>query len=168
MGWLDWPVVARTRRHHGIEHATIHILSEQDPSLALYGRSGPRGFLIHGEVATEAVRGAVVSAIERLQQGEWSLAVHPNCGTNLVTGGILAGLAAMASTSGRGRSLWDRLPSAIVGATLALYLARPLGFLVQERITTSHDVDGVRIGRILRRGQGRLTVHRVELTRGTK
>ena len=165
MGWLDWPVVARTRRHHGIEHATIHILSDRDPSLALYGRSDPRGFLVYGEVATETFRAAVESALQRLQQGERSLAVHPNCGTNLATDGILAGLAAVASSAGRGRSLWERLPAAIIGATFALYFARPLGLLVQERITTSSDVAGVQIGRIIRHQQGRITVHRVEMVR---
>ena len=97
------------------------------------------------------------------------MAVHPNCGTNFVTSGMLAGLAAWAvtvlSTQGeRKRSAWEALPTAFTAATLALFVAQPLGHTLQEFVTTSAQVQGVRLGQVTRRADlGGVPVHLVEL-----
>ncbi|MBK9096141.1 MAG: hypothetical protein IPM84_25965 [Anaerolineae bacterium] len=85
---------------------------------------------------------AAKEALRRLQAGDAHMAVHPNCGTNFVTSGMLAGLAAWAvtvlSTQGeRKRSAWEALPTAFTAATLALFVAQPLGHTLQEFVTTS-------------------------------
>ena len=36
MGLLGIPFVARTRRHHALEHATIHILNQRHPHTAAH------------------------------------------------------------------------------------------------------------------------------------
>src|SRR5512143_1398941 len=91
---LELPGVDRTRRNHGLEHATITVLSQRIRGISLVGRSTPNGFHLYGEVSTEQVRDAVEEALRRMKAGEVGLAVHPNCGTNFVTAGIAAGLAA--------------------------------------------------------------------------
>jgi hypothetical protein len=76
--------------------------------------------------------------------------------------GFLAGLATFLAG---GKSRW-RLSSFarfFLAATVAVIIAQPLGLLVQERITTSTQVAGLRIVGVTRQGMGRLTIHRVSL-----
>src|SRR5690242_3307399 len=91
---LNFGPIDRTRRNHGLEHATITILSQRQRGVSLVGRSTPNGFHLYGNVSTEALRDSVDEALRRMKAGEVGLAVHPNCGTNFVTAGIAAGLAA--------------------------------------------------------------------------
>ena len=90
--------INRIRRNHGLEHATIHILSEGHKRFSAQGNSDHRGFHlnIYGDVTEEEVAAAVAEAHRRLRAGERHLAVHPNCGTVLVTTAMLATLAAQA------------------------------------------------------------------------
>jgi hypothetical protein len=160
--------VSRIRRNHGLEHATIHILAKKGARSSLAGYSDSGGFWILGEVSTEDVRSAAEEALRRLRGGERELAIHPNCGTNFVTTGSLAGMAAAAAmlTAGRGwREKAGRVPLAMTAATLALIVAQPLGFYIQEHITTSGDPEGLEIVRISPSRRGRLQAHRV-VTRG--
>src|SRR5512134_2196327 len=106
---INYPAVSRVRRNHGLEHATLHILSQRLPPRPLAGHSDTRGFWILGDVSTEEVQTAVEEAVRRLQAGEHNLAVHPNCGTNFVTSGVLASLAAFVAMFGAGRSFRSRL-----------------------------------------------------------
>src|SRR5690606_7261842 len=85
---------ALVRRNHALEHATLAILSEKNPRLRMAGYSDPKGFWLAGEIETEKVEEAVQEALQRMRGGEATLAVHPHCGTNLVTTGFLAGALA--------------------------------------------------------------------------
>ena len=91
-------IVNRIRRNHGLEHATIHVLSEGHKRFSAQGNSDHRGFHlnIYGDVTEEEVAAAVTEAHRRLRAGERHLAVHPNCGTVLVTTALLATVAAEA------------------------------------------------------------------------
>ena len=75
--------IARIRRNHGLEHATIHVLSEGHKRFSAQGNSDHRGFHlnIYGDVTGEEVAAAVAEAHRRPRAGERHLAVHPNCGT---------------------------------------------------------------------------------------
>jgi hypothetical protein len=138
---LDSPVILATRRNHGLEHATIHILSGQFPGKALAGHSNPRGFFILGDVPTTSVREAATEALARMRNGESNLAVHPGCGTNYVVAGALAGTLAWLGMSGAktGRQRRERLPLVILLSTLGFMASQPLGPVIQQRITTSGD-----------------------------
>jgi hypothetical protein len=163
MSVLDWPLVARTRRNHGLEHATVHILNERYPSLSIIGRSTPNCFYIYGELTAAQIHSAASEALARLRGGESNLTIHPSCGTNFVASGTLAGAAAFVAMSvGRRRSRWELLPTAIVAATLALILAQPVGPLLQARITTSADMSTLDIVGVWRTNIGGLPVHRVD------
>ena len=163
--------INRIRRNHGLEHATIHVLSEGHKRFSAQGNSDHRGFHlnIYGDVTEEEVAAAVTEAHRRLRAGERHLAVHPNCGTVLVTTAVLATLAAQAvltveqwraekapapregdsvpsplgGGSGRGSSLLNfanALPSAILAVVVALIVGRPLGLTLQERYTVDGDI----------------------------
>ncbi|MBC8448020.1 MAG: hypothetical protein H8D78_09735 [Chloroflexi bacterium] len=158
-------LIERVPQNHAVEHATMHLLSQRYPSLRLAGRTTASGFLLYGQVATEAIAETVMEALDRLRGGEDELAVHPNCGTNIVVGGMLAGLAAWLATSGRRRSLWEQVPTALLAATAALLIAQPLGLLVQERVTTSPAVGDLRLRQVISGQWGKTMAHRVELAR---
>jgi hypothetical protein len=165
---LDSPVISRVRRNHGLEHATLHILSERNPRLSVAGHSNTRGFWILGEVTNEELQSAVQEALLRLQNGEQKLAVHPNCGTNIVTAGVFAGAAgalAMFRSGSRLRDKLGRIPMAATLATLALIIAQPLGLLLQERVTTSGIPGSLEVVEIIQTKKGRMTAHRV-VTKG--
>lgn len=160
--------VSRIRRNHALEHATLHILSQRYPKLSLAGHSNTSGFWLLGDVPTEDVESAVSEALSRMQAGEHRLAIHPNCGTNFVTSGVMAGVAGAVAMFGAGRSWRDkmeRLPLAASLATLALILAHPLGLKFQERVTTDGVPGTLEVVEITRNRRGRLNAHRV-ITRG--
>lgn len=169
MGLLDIGPFHTTRRNHGLEHATIHVLTEKFPQLALAGRADAGGFFILGDIATEEIAPAVEQALERVRGGEHGLVVHPRCGTNLVVAGMLAGLSSFAVAGGRrDENMWEKLPRMILATTTAIILAQPLGPLVQEKWTTSHNFAGAWLKGIKRRQSGNMTIHRVEISDGPK
>jgi hypothetical protein len=157
--------ISRIRRNHGLEHATIHILSSRHPKTLLIGRSDPSGFYLYGDVATEAIEAASREALARLYRGERQLAVHPNCGTSLLTAGTLACTAAVVSVSAGRSDRWQdraaRFPMAVALTVLALIIAQPLGLSLQRRVTTEADPQGLVILDVRRLSRGRIPVHRV-------
>lgn len=167
-GLLEAPVLSRIRRNHALEHATLHVLSSRLPHTALMGHSDMGGFWIIGEVSPEDLHAAVQEALTRLRAGEADLAVHPNCGTNYVTAGVLAGLSGAAAMLTAGRRWQDklsRLPLAASLATLALIAAQPLALSIQRHITTSGQPGSLEVVAITNKTQGRMTLNRIE-TRG--
>lgn len=164
MNLLEQPAISRVRRNHGLEHATIHILSKRFSKRPIAGHSDTGGFWLLGEFETEAVADAVTEALDRMRSGEHGLAVHPNCGTNFVTYGLAAGFASFLALFGVGsrfRDKLERLPLMALFATVALIYAQPLGFRIQERITTSGEPGNMRIVEVLKNNRGRMTAHRV-------
>lgn len=160
------PAFSRIRRNHALEHATIHLLAARFPRRPLVGRSDTLGFTLYGEVTTQAVEQATLEALDRLRRGESGLALHPNCGTNLLTAGILAGgaafLALLASRPDeRLRDRLLRLPTAILAATLALIAAQPVGMILQQRVTTYADPGPLRVVAVQQLRRTPFCVHRI-------
>lgn len=156
--------ISRIRRNHGVEHATLHILAQRYPYTPIAGHSDHQGFWIVGNLPLEAVTQAAREALLRLKAGQRHLAIHPNCGTNFVASGIFAGLAAWLALAGSGSSFRqraERLPMAAALATMALILFRPLGSLLQERLTTSGDPGDMEIAIVCTARRGRMTAYRV-------
>lgn len=161
---INSPPLSKLRRNHALEHATLNMLARNKRYLFLAGYSDVRGFWIIGNVDADDLQQAIEEALKRLRNGEHALAISQNCGTNYAVSGIFAGVAAWLATlsnSNNWRRKLDRLPMVIVLATLALMIARPLGPLLQENVTTlskpgSLHVTGVNIYN--RKG---VSVHRV-------
>ncbi len=165
---LDSGLAGRLRRNHGVEHATLHVLGGRYPGRPMAGYSDPGGFWIVGDLEIEDIASAVKEALSRLGNGEEILAVHPNCGTNLAVSAALAGSAAALSMLGVGPRRRDRLvrlPLAALLVGLALWIARPLGLLIQARLTTSGHPRDLSPTAIYLHQQGRLKVYRIA-TRG--
>jgi hypothetical protein len=161
---LNWGPFSRTRRNHALEHATLQVLAEKLPHLKAAGYSDPQGFWLIGDLQTQQVEEAVGQASARLQGGEHSLAIHPHCGTNLVTTGFLAGSFAWLGMLGAGRTWRDRFerwPVVVTLVTLAMVVAQPLGPYLQQRVTTSAATQGLQIVNIQRTLRGEMPVHRV-------
>ncbi|MGD0877538.1 MAG: DUF6391 domain-containing protein [Anaerolineales bacterium] len=164
---LDLPILSRIRRNHGLEHATISLLSQRFPYRRMAGYSYPGGFFLLGDVPTDQVREVVAQALSRMNNGERYLAVHPNCGTNFAVSGLVAGLLAWLGMAGAKskRDQFRRLPLVISLATLGIILSVPLGPQVQEHITTSGDPRGLSIVDIFPIRFGQFSLHRV-ITKG--
>jgi uncharacterized protein YqhQ len=165
---LNFPPISRIRRNHGLEHATIHTLSEKFPNRSFGGISSPFGFTILGDVETEDVAEAAVEALKNLRAGQSELAMHPNCGTNFAISGIFAGLAAwmgLVGVENSAKKKLERLPLMMTLATMALILTRPLGPIIQKKITTTGDPQGLELTKVETSVRGGLKMHRVS-TRG--
>ncbi|NWF59851.1 MAG: hypothetical protein HXY43_11325 [Fischerella sp.] len=139
------------RQVHALEHATVWVLSESKsthPPLVtssnfqidnelLSGLSTDRGFFLYGEVNISDLRRAVTLALHRLTNGEWHLAVHPRCGTNLSVAMLLtAGLAVGAHVL-LPRGPIEQLVGLGLAATTAAELAPNIGALAQRYLTTA-------------------------------
>ena len=162
---LDVPYIRRTRRNHGLEHATIHMLSHKIKDLRMVGRSDSRGFWLLGDVSTHDVRQAVDTALTRMRGGEHGLAIHPNCGTNLVTIAFLGAVATMAALTGSERDAggrFARLPLVMFGIMMAAIFGQPLGRQIQEHVTTLGDPGDLQIVEIRPGRKAGVTAHRVE------
>ena len=153
-------VINAIRRNHALEHATISILlSRHGPHVRVVGRAAPDGFYIYGDIPTERLREFAHEGLARLQRGESHLAVSPLCGTNLAVAGVLAGLASLFAMGSRNRL--QGIPGAIMAAMLAVIAAQPLGRLVQKHVTTSPELDGVRIVSVEPMGRRFPRLHKV-------
>jgi hypothetical protein len=155
-------VISSVRRNHGLEHATINILSQRFPR-RLAGYSFPGGFFLLGDIPTADLREAVTQALSRMNNGEHHLAIHEHCGTNYVASGLVTGLLAwvgmLGATSKREQA--ERLPLVLLLAMIGLILSRPLGPLLQKQITTSGEPKGLSIVDIYPVRVGQPTIHRV-------
>jgi hypothetical protein len=131
--------VRRTRQHHAIEHATLHLLAARLPGRRMAGYSDAGGFTIFGDVPLDQVRRAVSDALLHLQAGESGLAIHPNCGTNLAVTGIMATAAALMGSrltgKGTARVPGERFAAALLLVVPALIVAQPLGLRLQNYTT---------------------------------
>lgn len=154
-------IIDRIRRNHGLEHATIHVLSEKHRNFSAQGNSDHRGFHlnIYGDVSEDDVFDAVEEAHRRLQGGEHQLAVHPNCGTVLLTTATMATLAAQATfgleqrrqkeLGGNGLSvLANSLPTAVLAVVAALIISRPIGIQLQAKYTVDGNIGDMRLLRM--------------------
>jgi len=146
-------LVHQTRCNHALEHATIALLNRRHPKARVMGLSGPFGFTLYTTLTTEEIFPAVTEALKRLKQGQRSLAIHPQCGTNLLTAATLTtgttllslGNFTEESTSER----IDRILRTILLNALMLIAARPLGMWVQENVTVDPNVGNLDIAAIV-------------------
>ena len=151
------PLLDRVRRNHALEHATINVLTERHKGFSAQGNSTPWGFHlnIYGQVDEDKIAAAVEEAYTRLKAGEKKLALHPTCGTVLLTTATMATLAAQATFSLERRRqnqpfynlaiLLGALPVAILAVFVALIASRPLGMTLQARYTVDPELGDLRV-----------------------
>ncbi|MGK7921094.1 MAG: DUF6391 domain-containing protein [Trichodesmium sp.] len=132
------------RQVHALEHATVWVLSElansenrkfSDESIG--GMSTPQGFYLYGTVNPSQLNQAVETALQRITSGEWNLAVHPRCGTNLSVAMTLTAGFALGINMLLPRRPIEQLLGFGIAATAATQIAPELGSLAQKYLTTS-------------------------------
>lgn len=137
-GWLD-----AIRRNHALEHATVAVLLARTGPRRLAGRASVDGFVIVGDIDTDALDDAAREALQRLQRGQSGLAVSPLCGTNIVVTAALAALGATLMLAfGHGS---QRLPNAFMAAMVCAVAGQPGGRIVQRHLTTLTDHANIEI-----------------------
>ncbi len=156
---LDLPFILETRRNHALEHATLHMLARTHKG-SMAGHSNPTGFFLLGDFSTQDVWINVTEALERLRGGESGLAIHAGCGTNLATTALLAATLSWSVLRLAKSTLMKilLLPIAASFAVIGVLLARPLGPVLQQRITTEADMGNMQIIDIIPVRKG---VHRI-------
>jgi hypothetical protein len=158
--------LSKLRRNHALEHASIHVLSKRFPHRRFIGRSDFKGFYLITDLTLDKTSEGIHSALGRLQAGESHLAVHPNCGTNLLTGAFLAALSSsLVFNAPRDRKRWtdilDLFPLALIATMFSLVLAQPIGSWLQKSLTTRSDLNYSSILSITGKPSGRYSIYRV-------
>ncbi len=132
------------RQVHALEHGTVWVLSEwatldgRGPDGdQLAGMSTAEGFYLYGRVNPDQLKRAVQTALHRLTQGEWDLAVHPRCGTNLSVGMLLTGGLALGINFCLPKGPVEQVVGLGVAATVATQLAPDVGSVAQRYLTTA-------------------------------
>ncbi|MFP4300215.1 MAG: DUF6391 domain-containing protein [Spirulinaceae cyanobacterium] len=134
------------RQVHALEHGTVWMLGEiANPGTSqklldnesLGGLSTDRGFYLYGPVPKIQLVRAVRLALERFKQGEWDLAVHPRCGTNLSVAVALTTGLALGTSWLLPRGPIAQLAGLGLAATMASQLSPDLGSWVQRHLTTA-------------------------------
>jgi hypothetical protein len=156
--------ISRVRRNHGLEHATLNILASSHPGTSFAGHSDSGGFWILGEIKTDKLLETAKLALEKLSAGQESLAIHANCGTNLLVSGFSAGLAGAAGLIGVGdrpKDKLERIPVITTLSVMALLLAKPLGPVAQKLFTTSGKPGNLKIISVRKHNLNGLPAHRI-------
>lgn len=136
--------VLTLRQVHALEHATVWVLSQSGPAATaradndlLGGMSTDQGFYLYGRVNIAQLRQAVREALQRIASGEWDLAVHPRCGTNLSVAMLLTAGLAVGINLALPRGPILQLFGLGAAAAAAAQLAPDVGSLAQRYITTA-------------------------------
>lgn len=139
------------RQVHALEHATVWVLGESKSAYAptgtssnflvdnelLGGLSTDQGFYLYGEVNISDLRRGVALALNRLTDGEWDLAVHPRCGTNVSVAMLLTAGLAVSMHLLLPRGPIEQLLGLGLAVTTAAELAPEVGVLAQRYLTTA-------------------------------
>ncbi|MEG4456614.1 DUF6391 domain-containing protein [Microcoleus sp. N9_A1] len=132
------------RQVHALEHATVWVLSQsvgaataRTDNELLGGMSTDQGFYLYGHVNIAQLRQAVREALQRIASGEWDLAVHPRCGTNLSVAMLLTAGLAVGINLALPRGPILQLLGLGAAAAAAAQLAPDLGALAQRYVTTA-------------------------------
>lgn len=139
------------RQIHALEHATVWMLSDavnfkktklstsylSTDNETIGGLSTEKGFYLYGEIEPLKLRKAVRLALNRLQQGDWNLALHPRCGTNSSVAAMLTAGMAMTAHLTLPKFPLHQIAGMGLAALTANYLAPDLGIYVQKYLTTA-------------------------------
>ncbi len=139
------------RQVHALEHGTVWILSEEGTKIGkrvnfsptrtdnetLGGLSTEKGFYLYGEVPRQQLQRGVSIALQRFQEGEWDLAVHPRCGTNVSVALLLSAGLTFGSHVVLPKDPISQLVGMGLGMSIASTLAPDVGQWTQKYLTTA-------------------------------
>lgn len=139
------------RQVHALEHATVWVLSETGPATTkkasfsptrtdnetLGGLSTEKGFYLYGEVPPQQLQRGVITALQRFREGEWDLAVHPRCGTNVSVALLLTAGLTLGSHVLLPKDPISQLLGVGLGMSFASAMAGDVGEWAQKYLTTA-------------------------------
>lgn len=139
------------RQVHALEHATVWILSEKPTSVGqktsfsptrtdnetLGGLSTEKGFYLYGEVSPQKLQQGVMMALQRFREGEWDLAIHPRCGTNVYVALLLTAGLTLSSHLILPKDPISQLFGVGLGMGVASSVAPDVGEWAQKYLTTA-------------------------------
>jgi len=143
----------------------LNLLAKTHPRKPFAGHSDTGGFWILGDIPTDELNQTITDALEKLRSGQSSLAIHQNCGTNLLVSGFASGLAGAAGLIGVGkrpRDKFERIPIITALSVLALIVSRPLGPIIQKNLTTSGTPGPLKVISITKQSLNGVSAHRVK------
>ncbi len=145
VSWLiSW--IRCTRYNHALEHATLHLLQRRYPNVSVTGFSDGRGITFYSRLKTEEILPALYEAQAQLRNGASGLAIHPNCGTNLISAAALTACSTWLALASMPRRSWiDRFLRAVLFNIPAILLAPSVGTWIQANITTDPGLPPVTI-----------------------
>ncbi|HOJ02352.1 MAG TPA: DUF6391 domain-containing protein [Anaerolineaceae bacterium] len=161
---LEMNPVWKVRSNHALEHATLHVLSTKVTRARVSGISDAGGFWLLGDIPTNLVMESAREALQRMQAGETGLAMHENCGSNLVPSIVVSGGLAWLAMTGTGDSLRKkarRIPLAVLMALLGFEVAKPVGPVLQSKMTSTDHFDGMLVREVLCYKTYVFVIHRV-------
>jgi hypothetical protein len=146
-------MLSRLRHNHALEHATINLASQRYPGIQVVGFSDPMGFSLYTALSTDKIAPLVREGLTMLKAGHGQLALHDNCGTNVVVTATLTTLATLLGLGRRTkrplRRLVRRLPYAVLLNALALFAAPSAAHWVQSKVTTDPHLEHVEIAGVI-------------------
>ncbi|NBD33756.1 MAG: hypothetical protein GVY17_12530 [Cyanobacteria bacterium] len=139
------------RQVHALEHGTVWVLSENTPSArqkthfaptrtdneTLGGLSTEKGFYLYGDVPPQQLQRGVITALNRFRAGEWDLAVHPRCGTNVSVALLLSAGLTLSSHLLLPKDPVSQLLGIGLGMSVASSVAPDVGQWAQKYLTTA-------------------------------
>ncbi len=132
----------RLRKNHALEHATVNVLQERYGIRRVSGMARENGFVMQGQVSSQAVEVAAREGLMRMKNGETHLRVHPKCGTSIMASNFLASITFLFL-------LWHfqalQLWNIVLAIGLAYLLGPLLGRILQLLFTTSFNVKDMEI-----------------------
>lgn len=161
---LETNPVWKVRSNHALEHATLHVLETKGVRARVSGFSDAGGFWLLGEVPTGLIFESAREALQRMQAGETGLAIHENCGSNLVPSIVVSGGLAWLAMSGAGKDFHKkilRLPLVALLAVIGFEAARPAGPLLQEKAVSTDHVKNMLVREVRCYKPNGWVVHRV-------
>lgn len=128
------PVQSDYRSVNGVRYATTTHQLDNDN---LGGLSTDQGFYLYGQVNLPNLRRAVPIALQRLTRGEWDLAVHPRCGTNLSVGMVLTAGLVLGTHLLLPRGPIEQIIGLGLATAMATQITPDVGRLAQQYLTTA-------------------------------
>ncbi len=133
--------VRATRQNHALEHATLQLLAARRALSTGGGVSDPGGFTLIGDMNLADTETAAADALAALQAGEAELAIHPQCGSNLLAQAILCLSVALLCFGPQRKRTFPRLAAALYGFLAAILGGRLLGPYLQAYTTLPAAAD---------------------------
>jgi hypothetical protein len=137
------------RQVHALEHATVWVLSDLERAFSqrgdrfsvdnetIGGLSTEKGFYLYGKINPLNLKRAVGIALNRLTKGEWDLALHPRCGTNVSVEALITAGMIFTNYLLLPREPLGQLIGLGIATTTAAWIAPEIGMSVQKYLTTA-------------------------------